>query len=201
MPLRRFHQEYAASHSYHTALATLVSPGENRLRHRREEHPDEWEPKRSPQLLISMYHRELTGYSPSLADELLQASQGKLELKHTSWPNPDRDADHQQPWQTRSSTIWLAADKSFLHTTQGDRETAGIILSYALTQPLQNAVEHVQTPAGKEQFTERINSLQWKLKASFSNREYHLYQEATEDLQNLSQEIQFIDSVNHPEKP
>ena len=114
--------------TYNETLETPIDQSEEHLRDHREEHVDSWEVKRSPELLMNMYHNKLVENDPVLAKELVAASEGKLNFKDASWLDPDTDRHPGYPMGSKAGTVFASNQEALNYVTNGDREQAAIIL-------------------------------------------------------------------------
>ena len=178
--------------TYREAVEAPIPPEEEFLKDHREEHVDSWEVKRSPELIMHMYHDELVHNDSRLADELVGASEGNVCHKDATWLNQDKDHPQDYPLGSKSQAIFYSSTESMKHVTHGDREQAAIILGYSMTKPVEDAVEQVDNPVIRERLESQLNYIQDRFRVSFTYNDISRYNDNVEHLQNITQEISAI---------
>lgn len=179
---------------YSQAVEAPVDESEEHLREHREEHTDSWEVKRSPELLMHMYHDQLNHYDSKLADELVDASESKVNYKDATWLTKENDQQQNNyPMGYKSETIFYASAESLKYVTHGDREQAAIILGYSMTKPVDDAVEQVQDPVVRERLESQLKYIENRFRVSFTYNDIQRYHDNVDHLQSIVREVELIE--------
>ena len=196
-PLRRTGDEEAADQetafdTERTTLdATTAQEGDAPEHDNRasEEHSTNWETKREPEDLMASYHEKLRESHPTLASELLAASEGKTTIHNTSWLQGQNGTE---PQDNADATFFKANREALRYDTNGDREQAAVILSYSITKPVEDAIAGVQSTPKRERLDHQLQYAQDTFVASLTDNNEQQYQDTMDYLKTISNEIRAI---------